>query len=49
VSYTTVGLVWLEALLMHDYSLQSGLGLLTVAGAIMLLLRLRLRLKEYEA
>lgn len=48
VGYTTVGLVWLEALLLGDYSLQSGIGLLTVVGAVVLLLRLRQRLKEYE-
>jgi len=48
VGYTTVGLVWLEALLVRNYSLQSWLGLLTVIGAIVLLLRLRPRLKEYE-
>lgn len=47
VGYTTVGLVWLEALLVRDYSLQSLLGLFTVAGAVLLLLRLRQRLKEY--
>jgi hypothetical protein len=47
VGYTTVGLVWLEALLVRGHGLQSWLGLLTVVGAVLLLLRLRQRLKEY--
>ncbi len=49
VGYGTVGLVWLEALLLGSYVAASGLGLLTVIGAIVLLLRLRARLKESTA
>lgn len=46
VGYTTIGLVWLEALVIRDYQLQSWVGFLTVIAAVMLLLRLRARLKE---
>lgn len=46
VGYGTVGLVWLEALLLGGYVVASSLGLATVVGAIVLLLRLRARLKE---
>jgi hypothetical protein len=46
VGYSTVGLVWLESLLLGSYLLTSWIGLFTVIGAVMLLLRLRSRLKE---
>jgi hypothetical protein len=49
VGYGTVGLVWLEALLLGNYVLASWLGLFTVIGAIVLLLRLRARLKDSTA
>jgi hypothetical protein len=46
VGYSTIGLVWLEALLIRDYLLTSWVGLFTVIGAVVLLLSLRARLKE---
>lgn len=46
VGYTTIGLVWLEALVIRDYLLQSWVGFLTVVGAVLLLLRLRAKLQE---
>lgn len=45
VGYSTIGLIWLESLLLHDYLLSSWAGLATVIGAVALLLRLRARLK----
>jgi hypothetical protein len=48
VGYTTIGLVWLESLLINDYLLTSWAGLLTVIGAVVLLLNLRARLKASE-
>jgi hypothetical protein len=49
VGYTTIGLVWLEALVVRDWELGSWLGLFTVIGAVVLLLNLRARLKESAA
>ncbi|MEO8308773.1 MAG: DUF2157 domain-containing protein [Pseudomonadota bacterium] len=49
VGYTTIGLVWLEALVLGSYVLTSWAGLATVIGAVMLLLSLRSRLKESAA
>ncbi|MEJ0100241.1 MAG: DUF2157 domain-containing protein [Pseudomonadota bacterium] len=46
VAYTTIGLVWLESLVMRDYLLASWIGLFTVIGAVVLLMRLRARLQE---
>jgi Predicted membrane protein (DUF2157) len=46
VGYSTIGLVWLESLLLGSYLLASWVGLVTVIGAVMLLLSLRSRLKE---
>jgi hypothetical protein len=46
VGYTTIGLVWLEALVVRDRVLSSWLGLFTVIGAVVLLLNLRARLKD---
>jgi hypothetical protein len=46
VGYSTIGLVWLESLLLGDYQLASWVGLATVVGAVMLLLSLRAKLKE---
>jgi hypothetical protein len=46
VGYCTIGLVWLEALMLHDFLLISWIGLATVIGAGMLLFSLRSRLKE---
>jgi hypothetical protein len=48
VGYTTIGLVWLESLLIGSYLLTSWAGLLTVIGAVVLLLNLRARLKASE-
>lgn len=49
VGYSTIGLVWLEALLVRDWVASSWLGLFTVAGAVVLLLGLRARLKASDA
>jgi hypothetical protein len=49
VGYSTIGLVWLEALWVGDWLGASWLGLITVAGAVLLLLNLRARLKASEA
>ena len=49
VGYSTIGLVWLEVLLLRDFLGASWLGLITVAGALLLLLNLRARLKESGA
>lgn len=49
VGYSTIGLVWLEALWVRDLAAASWLGLFTVAGAVVLLLNLRARMKEYGA
>lgn len=46
VGYSTIGLVWLESLLLGSYLLTSWVGLATVVGAVVLLLNLRSRLKE---
>jgi Predicted membrane protein (DUF2157) len=46
VGYSTIGLIWLEALLLGSFFLTSTLGLITVIGAVLLLFRLRARLKE---
>ncbi len=46
VGYSTIGLVWLEALMFDDYLLTSWIGLFTVIGAVLLLLRLRRQLRE---
>jgi hypothetical protein len=45
VGYSTIGLIWLEALLFRDFGLTSTLGLMTVVGAVALLFSLRARLK----
>lgn len=45
VGYSTVGLVWLESLLLGSFLLSSWIGLATVVGAVVLLLNLRSRLK----
>jgi hypothetical protein len=49
VGYSTIGLVWLEALLVRDLLRASALGLFTVVGAVVVLLNLRARLKESGA
>lgn len=49
VGYSTIGLIWLEVLVVRDSVLVSWLGLFTVAGAMALLLNLRARLKESAA
>jgi hypothetical protein len=49
VGYSTVGLIWLEALVLGDFELASLVGLVTVIGAVVLLLSLRGRLKESAA
>ncbi len=49
VGYSTIGIIWLETLILRDYLLASWLGLFTVMGAVMLLLMLRARLKESTA
>ena len=48
VGYSTIGLIWLEALLLRDFGLTSTLGLMTVIGAVVLLFRLRARLKASQ-
>lgn len=45
VGYSTIGLVWLEALLLRDFMLSSWLGLFTVIGAVVLLTKLRAQLR----
>ncbi|HMA12034.1 MAG TPA: DUF2157 domain-containing protein [Steroidobacteraceae bacterium] len=45
VGYSTIGLIWLEALLLRGFGLTSTLGLMTVIGAVALLFSLRARLK----
>lgn len=45
VGYSTLGLIWLEALLLRDFGLTSTLGLMTVIGAVALLFSLRAKLK----
>jgi hypothetical protein len=45
VGYSTIGLLWLEALVLGDFELASLVGLFTVIGAVVLLLSLRARLK----
>lgn len=49
IGYSTIGLVWLEALLLGGPLVASWLGLFTVIGAVVLLQRLRARLKESES
>ncbi len=49
VGYSTIGLIWLEALLFRDVGLTSTIGLMTVIGAVVLLFSLRARLKESTA
>lgn len=49
VGYGTVGLVWLEGTLLDDRIVRSWLGLFTVIGALVLLMRLRAQLKESTA
>jgi hypothetical protein len=46
VGYSTIGLVWLEALVIGDSFLASWVGLFTVIGAVVLLMSLRSRLQE---
>jgi hypothetical protein len=46
IGYSTIGLIWLEALLLGGVLVASWLGLFTVIGAVVLLHRLRARLKE---
>jgi hypothetical protein len=46
VGYSTLGLVWLESLLLGGFFLISWIGLATVIGAVVVLLNLRARLKE---
>lgn len=46
VGYSTIGLIWLEALLFGDFGMTSTFGLMTVIGAVVLLFSLRTRLKE---
>ena len=45
VGYSTIGLVWLESLLLGSYLAASWIGLATVIAAVALLLNLRSRLK----
>jgi hypothetical protein len=45
VGYSTIGLIWLEALLFRDLGLTSTIGLITVIGAVALLFSLRSKLK----
>jgi hypothetical protein len=49
VGYSTIGLVWLESLLLGGFLFTSWIGLFTVIGAVMLLLNLRARLKDSTA
>jgi len=49
VGYGTVGLVWLEGVLLGGFLAMSWIGLVTVIGAIVLLLNLRARLKASTA
>jgi hypothetical protein len=49
VGYSTIGLIWLEALLFRDVGMTSTIGLMTVIGAVVLLFSLRARLKESTA
>lgn len=49
VGYSTIGLIWLEALLLGGFELASLVGLCTVIGAVVLLLSLRARLKDSAA
>jgi hypothetical protein len=49
VGYGAIGLVWLESLMVDSRVIASWLGLFTVAGAVMLLLALRTRLRESAA
>jgi hypothetical protein len=49
IGYSTIGLIWLEALLLGGVMVASWLGLFTVIGAVLLLQRLRARLKESAA
>jgi len=49
VGYSTIGLVWLESMLLGSFLFTSWIGLFTVIGAVMLLLKLRARLKESTA
>ncbi|MET0282045.1 MAG: DUF2157 domain-containing protein [Steroidobacteraceae bacterium] len=46
VGYSAVGLIWLESLLLRDWLVMSWAGLLTVVGAIVLLMNLRGRLQH---
>ncbi len=46
VGYSTIGLVWLESLLLGSYLVTSWIGLATVIAAVVLLLNLRSRLKD---
>jgi hypothetical protein len=46
VGYSTIGLVWLESLLLGSFVLASWFGLATVIGAVVVLLNLRSRLKD---
>lgn len=49
VGYGTIGLVWLESALLRDRTLTSLVGLVTVIGAVALLMKLRSRLKASTA
>ena len=46
VGYSTIGLIWLEVLLLGGFELASLIGLCTVIGAVVLLMSLRVRLKD---
>jgi hypothetical protein len=49
IGYGTIGFVWLEVLVLGGLVVTSWLGLFTVIGAVVLLLKLRARLKEAAA
>lgn len=49
VGYGTIGAIALEARLLQSAVLASNVGLLTVVGAVLLVLRLRVRLKKADA
>ncbi len=49
IGYSTIGLIWLESLLLGGVLVASWLGLFTVIGGVVLLQNLRARLKESAA
>ncbi len=49
VGYGTIGAVALEARVLDSYVLASNAGLVTIVGAVLLMLRLRVRLKKADA